>query len=526
LDLRRVELARENGATRAYLAGEADPVEEVLQLTGRHGADATIITATSGESGIVQQAMEITRKKGKVVVVGAVGLGLERSPFYEKEIDFLISCSYGPGRYDEVYEERGLDYPYSYVRWTENRNMSEYLRLVAEGGVRIGPVLEREYDIDQAVSAYEELKTGASKPLGVLLRYPGAEGLRADNAVLASRVRLRSVPAGGRIRVAVVGAGAFAKNVHLPNLKGMSDRYQIRAVVSATGSNAKSTAQQFGAEYAGTSYEEILADPEVEAVILCTHHHLHARQTVDALKAGKHVYCEKPLAMNEEELAQILGFYGLTVESAMEIPDGHLSLQPVLMVGYNRRFSPAIGKIREILRDRSNPLMSLYRVNAGYIPPGDWVQGPECGGRILGEMCHMFDLFGFLTGAPARAVSVEPMGSKMEQLSARDNLCATVRYEDGSVCTLLYYSLGAPGLGKEYLEVHTDGKSMVVDDFRSMRVFGSPIGGWKGITADKGHVKALEAFAEALKGGRGWPIPLRSLVDSARVTFTVDSAVK
>ncbi len=524
LDARRVALAHQLGADHAFVSTDVDVLNEVRHLTDSHGVDATIITAASRSDAIVQQAMEITRKKGRVVVVGDVGLGLRRSPFYEKEIDFLISCSYGPGRYDERYEEEGLDYPYAYVRWTENRNMQEYLRLVAEGKVKVEPILEREYDIAQASQAYEELRTAAAKPLGVLLRYP-LDDQQAQVAKLATRVVLRSKPVSGKINIAVIGVGDFAKSVHLPNLQQLSNLYHIRAIVSATGSNAKATAQQFGADYASTKYEDVLNDPDVDAVLICTRHHLHAQQTIAALKAGKHVYSEKPLALNEQELNEILACYGLSLADFDENNPQSVThnLQPILMVGFNRRFSPAAQHMRELVSQRQNPLMMLYRVNAGYLPPDHWVHGPEGGGRIVGEMCHMFDLFNFLVDAPIGAVRVESLGPRTEHVLSSDNVNAMVRYADGSVCTLFYTAMGASSLVKEYLEVHMDGKSILLEDFKVLRVYGSGYRGWRGMVADKGHKLALEVFARCLNSGKGWPICLDSLVSSSLISFAVSS---
>jgi len=423
LDARRVAMAQRLGADKAFVSSEVDVPNEVRHLTNGHGVDATIITAASRSDAIVQQAMEITRKKGRVVVVGDVGLGLKRSPFYEKEIDFLISCSYGPGRYDERYEERGLDYPYAYVRWTENRNMQEYLRLVAEGKVQVAPILEREYDIADAPRAYEELRTATEKPLGVLLRYPITRPQeQADK--LATKVVLRSRPAGGKINIAVVGAGSFAKSMHLPNLQRLSHLYHIRAIVSATGSNAEVTAQRFGADYASTNYEDVLNDPDVDVMLICTRHNLHARQAIQAIRAGKAVFLEKPMALNQAELNELV-----TVLKDTGVP---------FTVGFNRRFSPAAIRAKELIEQRTNPLIVVYRVNAGYIPLDNWVHGEEGGGRIIGEACHMFDLFNYFTGAEVESIEVSAISPATEHISSRDNFVATLKYTDGSVCTLIY----------------------------------------------------------------------------------------
>ncbi len=506
LDARRVALARKLGADHAFHPAEVELATEIRHLTGDHGVDATIITAASSSDAIVQQAMEITRKKGRVVVVGAVGLGLKRSPFYEKEIDFLISCSYGPGRYDQAYEEKGVDYPYAYVRWTENRNMAEYLRLVAEGRVRLDEILEREYDLAQAPEAYAALQTSSERPLGVLLRYP----VHTDEAIaskLETKTVLRDRPVNGKVRIAVIGAGNFAKSVHLPNLQKLSDLYHLRAIVSSTGTNALATAQQFGADYATTSYEDVLADPDVDAVLICTRHHLHAQQAMAAARAGKAIFLEKPMALNQAELDELA-----TVLQQTGVP---------FMVGFNRRFSPAAQRAKEIIADRQNPMMILYRMNAGYLPPDHWTQTEEGGGRIIGEACHIFDLFQYLVDAPMVEVSATAIAPKTEHVLAGDNVSATLRYEDGSVATLFYTALGAPCLSKEYMELYVDGKVLILDDYKRLTVHGIGLKGWESTIQDKGHYRELFIFAHYVHQSSlsDLPIPLRDLIETTIVSL-------
>jgi len=506
LDGRRAALARKLGADHAFNPAEVDVRNEVRHLTGDHGADATIITAASSSDAVVQQAMEITRKKGRVVVVGAVGLGLKRSPFYEKEIDFLISCSYGPGRYDERYEGKGVDYPYAYVRWTENRNMQEYLRLVAEGKVRLDAILEREYDLAQAPQAYEELRSASPKPLGVLLRYP-VNGSDTGEGKLETKTILRSRAVSGKIRIAVVGAGNFAKAVHLPNLQKLSDLYHIRAIVSGTGINALATAQQFGADYASTNYEDVLNDPEVDAVMICTRHNLHAQQAIQAAKAGKAIFLEKPMALNQAELDKLVA-----VLQETGVP---------FMVGFNRRFSPAARRAKEIIAGRQNPLMILYRMNAGYLPPDHWTQTEEGGGRIIGEACHIFDLFQYLIDAPVVEVSATAINPQSEHVLAGDNVSVTLRYADGSVATLLYTALGSPDFSKEYMELYVDGKVLVLDDYRALRVYGAAMKGWVTSVQDKGHLEELRSFAACLLSPEVRFTVLKSTSEITRASFLV-----
>lgn len=505
LDPRRVEIAIKNGLDFGYVGNEVNIENEIRHLTEDHGVDATIITASSESDSIVQQAMEITRKKGRVVVVGAVGLGLKRAPFYEKEIDFLISCSYGPGRYDENYEQKGLDYPYAYVRWTEKRNMEAYLQLIAEGKVRLQDIFEREYPIEEASSAYGALMTDEEKPLAVLLNYD----LREENLSkkLETKVEFNFHKKTGLINVALIGAGNFAKAVHLPNIKRLSDYYHLRAIVSGTGSNARITAERFGADYASTDYEQVLADETIDMVMICTRHNLHAPMAIKAAKAGKAIFLEKPMALNHSELDDLVN-----VLEDTKVP---------FMVGFNRRFSPAMIRAKEILQGRQNPVMIYYRMNAGYIPKEHWTQTEEGGGRIIGEACHIFDLFQYLVDAPAVEINSNAINPKNGYLLAEDNTTNTILFADGSLATLLYTAQGSSDFGKEYMELFTDGKVLVMDDYKTMRVYGSRCRGWKSAVQDKGHRKELLIFAKYIVGEVVEPIQFSELISSAKISFMI-----
>lgn len=511
VDARRVALAKELGADHAFVAGAVDGAAEVRIRSNGHGADAVIITASSSSDAIAQQAMEIARKKGRVVVVGAVGLGLQRSPFYEKELDFLISCSYGPGRYDGAYEEQGVDYPYAFVRWTENRNMVEYLRLVASGQVQLDAILEREYPLADATQAYEALQSASEKPLAVLLRYPqDGDAMRA--AKLTTKVDLTRSKTSGKIRIAVIGAGSFAKGMHLPNLRQLADHYHIRTIMSGTGSNAKASGAQFGADYVSSSYEDVLNDPDVDAVLIATRHHLHAQQAIAAARAGKAILLEKPMALYEQELNELV-----SVLEETGVP---------FLVGFNRRFSPAAQKIIQAMQTRQGPLMINYRVNAGAMPLEHWTQGPEGGGRLIGEACHMVDFFqALVAGAEPVEMCALMVQAHDEALLGSDNFSLSIRYADGSVASLFYTALGAPTLGKEYVEVFGDNKAFVVDDFKSLRGHGVAGYDWSAPIADKGHLAELQAFARYLRGETEAPIPLAEMVASTRLTFTAAGAI-
>jgi threonine dehydrogenase-like Zn-dependent dehydrogenase len=352
LDTERIRLAVENGLDFGISPVEEDFVDRVYKLTDGFGADAVIVTAASSSNEVISQAMKACRKKGRVVLVGDVGLDLKRSDLYSKEIDFLISCSYGPGRYDPTYEEGGQDYPLPYVRWTENRNMEEYLRLLAEGRITLSRMQPQVFPIDRAVEAFEILKGEGNKPLIALLEYPKSETALQRTITLNPPSTKK-----GRVGIAVVGAGGFAQGMHLPNLVKLRGEFDLRCVMSRTGANARAAANSYQAGYATSDYERVLDDPEVDLVLIATRHHLHGNMVLQALRAGKHVFVEKPLTIFADELTSIEDFYR-----------DHQN-PPLLMTGFNRRFSPAMAAIRKVLAARTTPLIVNYRMNAGYIPP-------------------------------------------------------------------------------------------------------------------------------------------------------------
>lgn len=502
LDAERVAQAVAHGAEDAT----GDFAERCRSLTGGFGADAVIVTAATASSEPMHDAAQACRRKGRVVIVGDVGLDLRRGDLYAKELDVVMSTSYGPGRYDDVYELEGRDYPIGYVRWTENRNMAEYLRLLADGAVRLGDLTRRTFAVDDAQQAYESLK-GADKPLLALLEYPE----RDDAATRTVRLR-RLAPRPGVVRVALVGAGGFAQGSHVPNLLKLRDRFELRAVVSRTGSTAKAVADRAEAAYATTDLEEVLADGDIDLVLISTRHDLHAEQTLRALTAGKHVFVEKPTALNEAELSQIEAFYADR--------DG-----PLLMTGFNRRFSPAAVHARAALAVRTTPLVAEYRMNAGYIPLDHWVHGPEGGGRNIGEACHVYDLFDSLVGdVEVESVTARGIRADGTRLAANDNFVATVAYADGSVCTLTYTALGNRDHPKERMEVFADGMVIALDDYKTLSVAGRG-SGWRGTTQQKGHVEELEALARALRDGGAWPISLDEQLRAMRIAFAVEAQI-
>ena len=519
-DAQRVATARKNGMDFGLVPSEADTVERVLKLTDGMGADGVIITAATSSNSVIHEAMNATRRKGRVVLVGDVGLDLKREDFYKKELDFLISCSYGPGRYDPLYEEGGADYPLPYVRWTENRNMAAYLDLLASGKVRLAGLGGTSFPIDQAKNAYDALQgigIEGEKPLYALLDYPQRKG--DDNRIVSY---LNDGKAKGKgkssdiIQVALVGASSFALGVHLPNMAKMKDRLALRAVMSRTGTNARAVAMQYEADYCTTDFDEVLNDQAIDLVLIANRHNLHGAMTLKALKAGKAVFVEKPLAITAAELDSIEGFYSSKKGD-----------KPLLMVGYNRRFAPAVVTVRDWLSDRTTPLMMNYRMNGGYIAPDHWIQGEEGGGRNLGEACHIYDLFSYLTN-DSEVISVEAAAITPASPNwlRNDNFSATIRYSDGSVASLIYCAMGHGSCPKERLEVIADGKNIVMDDFRSVTQFASrsKTRSWK--IVDKGQYHELAAVAAAMERGDQCVIPLKSLFATSRVALEVEALIR
>jgi predicted dehydrogenase/threonine dehydrogenase-like Zn-dependent dehydrogenase len=510
LDSKRIRQAQENGMDIGVDPNLESYIERVLKYTDGFGADCVLITAATASNLVISEAMQACRKKGRVVLVGDVGLDLNRADFYKKELDFLVSTSYGPGRYDPAYEEGGQDYPLPYVRWTENRNMQAYLDLLASCKVKLDGFYQAPYAIDRANEAYDSLKVQGDKPLMVLLQYP------SRREALMRRVAMKStvVKKANKIRVAIAGASSFVQGMHLPNMVILRNDYELRAIMSRTGANARGVATQYQAVYCTTDYEEVLRDDQIDLVIITTRHDLHGQMALQALRAGKHAFVEKPLTLKVDELAEIEQFY-------VEKPDG-----PLLMVGFNRRFAPAMQTIRQILRPRTTPIIANYRMNAGFIPPEHWVHGLEGGGRNIGEACHIYDLFNSLCGGSkevsVNAYSIDPVS---KQWNKNDNFVATIKYADGSVCTLTYTALGDKSYPKEKLEIFADGKVIVMDDYKTVTVHGGKHKGWSDKTAQKGQLQELQVLADTLLRGKPWPISLSEQIQATRISLEVERQI-
>jgi predicted dehydrogenase len=495
-DERRRTLASALGCDAVAPPG-AEAVEAMASLSRGLGADAVLLCAATDSDGPVELAGELARDRAKVVAVGAVGTRLPRRPYFDKELVFLQSRSYGPGRYDPTYEERGVDYPVGHVRWTEQRNLESFLEAVASRRVSVTPLVTHRFHIERAEEAYRLITGETGEPfLGVVLTYAGA--CAAETSVV---VEDRAPPASSEPGVALVGAGAFMSGTLGPAL-AKTRGVRLVSVSSARGASARHLAETLGAAVTTTDVASQLADPSVAAVVIGTRHHLHAAQTVQALEAGKHVFVEKPLAITRDQLAG--------VELA------HARGGRVLMAGFNRRFAPLVTELKQRLGSRG-PLAMQYRVNAGTLPAGSWIRDPEVGGgRIVGEACHFVDLMSHLCGALPVRVFAERVGA------GEEDVAATLRFTDGSVGTLVYTAEGDPSAPKESLEVLGGGAVARLDDFRALAL---SRGGKKHrsttLWPDKGHAACIGAFVEAVRSGGPSPIPFESLVATTRATFAL-----
>jgi len=499
VDPGRLELAKTFGADMVASAGLLP--EAAAAFTRRHGVDAVLITASTTENGPVEIAGEISRKKGRVVVVGAVGMTLPREPYYKKELDLRFSTSYGPGRYDGQYEEKGHDYPYGYVRWTEQRNMEAFLTLIQQGKVNVKRLITHRYAIDRASEAYEMMTGGQESYLGILITYP-------EDAVPAARrvVMVRSRPSSGGINLALIGAGHHVKDKLLPPLSSMNE-VRIHAICTNTGAHAKALAEKTGAAYCTTDYREVLGDDSVNAVVIGTRHDLHGPLVLASLVAGKHVFMEKPLCLTEEELEQIAGLYAAKAEEGLH-----------LMVGFNRRFSPHAAQAKAFFQDRRNPLVMAYRVNAGALPPEHWTQDPDVGGgRIVGEACHFVDYLQFLCGAPPVSVHARRIGAHDSGITDDQSLLS-LSFRDGSIGTVIYTAGGEGGVAKERLEAFGDGKALIMDDFTRTEFYA---GGRKRAFTTRGRDKGFQAemarLVQSLVEGKESAIPFDEIYATTRV---------
>jgi predicted dehydrogenase/threonine dehydrogenase-like Zn-dependent dehydrogenase len=509
IDASRADLAHGMGV-EATTSSTQEFRDLCLEYSRGLGVDSVLITAETPSSDPVNLAGSIARDRAIVVAVGTVGMDIERKIYYEKELDFRVSRSYGPGRYDAAYEQKGRDYPIGYVRWTETRNMEAFLHLLAERKINVGPLITHRFPIERAQKAYELIAVNSREPfLGVVIQYSDAGNNSQSLALVPSSSRPSRFSGAAGVSVGVLGAGIYATGTLIPALKKSSNTTLI-GVCAATGSHAQSVAKKFGFRYCTTDDGQLLRDPAINTVVIATRHHLHTAQVVAALAAKKHVFCEKPLCLSEDELRTIVRAY-------VGIPSAQ---RPALMVGFNRRFAPMIARLKLFLAPISEPLALYYRINAGYLPPDHWANDREQGGgRILGEVCHFVDLLMFLAGSPIIEVQTRELGDAGRY--SRDNVILSLRFANGSEGTISYLANGDRSFSKERIEVFGGGAAAVLEDFRRLDLVRN---GRKEIThsrwrQDKGHHAEWSAFTKCIQQQTQAPVRFEDIVGSTLATL-------
>ncbi len=508
-DKDKLALARQFGAEVVDLSQGQDPVKAAEVYSRGRGVDAVIVTAATASSEPIHQAALMCRKRGRIVLVGVTGLELSREDFFKKELTFQVSASYGPGRYDPNYEEKGQDYPVGFVRWTEQRNFEAVLDMLAEGRLDVQPLITHRFSISDAEKAYE-LVGGSGPSLGILLTYPGMTITPASRTVTLRSDDQKSSSAitTGKSVVSFIGSGNYASAVLIPAFKEAGAR--LRCVASSAGVSGVHAGRKFGFEQTTTDTNQLLSDSSCNAVVITTQHDSHARFVLQALRANKHVFVEKPLCLTEAELAEI--------ETTCAASGSQSSGSSILMVGFNRRFAPQVQKIKQLLSGISLPKSFVMTVNAGSIPADHWTQDNQVGGgRILGEACHFIDLLRFLAGAPITSWQ----NNRMESVT-KDTVTLQLGFADGSIGTIHYFANGSKSFPKERLEVFAAGRVLQLDNFRRLTGFG-----WPGFTKmnlwrqDKGQRSCAKAFIDAVEGRGPIPIPVDEVFEVSRVSIAL-----
>ena len=511
IDEKKVERVKEFGCYG--VSAGPDMEKTILNLTGGYGADKVLLCAATKSNEPIETVPAITRQKGVLVVVGDVSMDIPRRDYYDKEIDIRISRSYGPGRYDSSYEEGGLDYPYAYVRWTENRNMGAVLDLAARQRLDLKSLITHRFSIDEATKAYELIEGKVKESfLGLVIRY--CEDIPKSEVPAA--VQYQAAPkAAGELNFGVIGAGNFAKAFLLPAFSGQPG-VRFRSICTASGVSAASVAQKYNAELATAKPEEILNNSELDGIIIATRHDSHAKYVLQGLTAGKAVYVEKPLAVTLPELESIKDLY------QQQETQGK---RPFLMVGYNRRFSPLAVLLKEVLSATNAPLAVTYRVNAGFVPSTEWVQDPTVGGgRIIGECGHFVDFLSYLTDRPLVNISASALRKHEERV--QDVVSLNLQYADGSIGTIHYFANGHPSLPKEYVEVFAEGISAQLHNFRSLKVYGAKVNGKTSyLNQVKGFEEEARSVVDALRQGLPAPIPFQQLYLTSKATILAEQAI-
>ncbi|MEL6962887.1 MAG: bi-domain-containing oxidoreductase [Pseudomonadota bacterium] len=520
LDPRKLELARRFGAETVDISAGEDPLAAAAAFTKGRGIDGVIITASTRSNEPVSQGARMCRKRGRIILIGVVGPEISRADFYEKELSFQVSCSYGPGRYDAAYEQKGQDYPFGFVRWTEKRNFEAFLDCLAAGTIDITPLISHRFEIEDAAKAYDVLN-GKGPYEGLMLNYANASTLK--DGVLTRQVSLgpsspgQSSASGGKAVLAVIGAGNYAGRKLIPAF--VKTPALRRTIVSQRGVTASHFGKKFGFETASSDVGSAIDDPAVNAIVIATRHDSHADLVCKALRAGKHVFVEKPLALTEGELAEIETCY------QAQVATGH---QRHLMVGFNRRFAPHLVKIKSLLASVQAPKTMIMTVNAGAIPANHWTQDRTVGGgRIIGEGCHWFDLMRHLAGAPIISIQARSVGGDHAGGTPEDKATITLSFADGSIGTLHYFANGAKSFPKERLDVFAEGRILQFENFRKVTGYGWP--GFRKLSSwsqDRGQDGCVSAFINSVERGGPSPIPFAELMDVSRAVIEADRLLR
>lgn len=501
-DEEKVQLAREKNIIGINPTKGTDPVKYVLEETASYGADAILITASTKTDEVIHQAAEMSRKKGRIVLVGVIGLGLRRDDFYKKELSYQVSCSYGPGRYDDDYENRGIDYPLPFVRWTEKRNFETVLQAIAMGRIDVKSLITEEVKLDNYKEIYGDMRKHGS--IASIIKYPSDSKMRTVVEVTSLNFT------GTKGQIGIIGAGNFTSATMLPALT--KSKACIRYIASAQGLSAKILAKKVGAKRATSDYHEILKDDVVDLVMITTRHNLHAPMVLDALYAGKHVFVEKPLCLNQKELGEIVTAYQMAQKNGV-----------TLTVGFNRRFSSFAVKMKELAGKGVKNIIAT--MNAGFIPSEVWVHDLKTGGgRIIGEACHFIDLCSFLTDSIVTSVCMNAMGENPEENT--DNASILLRYKDGSNAVINYFANGSKSYSKERVEIYTQEKTLVLDNWRELKGYGC-----KGFTKmkksmDKGHTTQFSLLNERILRGGEALIPFCSIINTTKASFACIESLK
>lgn len=510
-DESKLEIARSFGAMTVNLSQGEDAVKIAMAFSRGRGVDGVIITASANSNEPIQQSAHMCRKRGRIVLIGVVGLDLNRADFFEKELTFQVSCSYGPGRYDSNYEEGGNDYPVGFVRWTEQRNFEAVLDMLSSGQVKTDELQSAAFDIDNAGDAYDLLISDRSV-LGVLISYPDSCADKESRREKLSDVSGTGEGRGAQGIVGAIGAGNYAGRVLLPSFSKAGAH--LHTIVSSQGVSGSHVGRKLGFGISSTDTSDLFGNTDIDTIVVATQHDSHARFTVDALDAGKHVFIEKPLALSMDDLDAIDNAY----RAAWGRGDN-----PLLMVGFNRRFAPLMLKLKTKIAMSSEPISLIYTCNAGGIDADSWVQDPERGGgRIVGEACHFIDVARFLANSRIEKVTVMTMTDGSVTRDCRDTATISIGFENGSLAVVNYFSNGHRSYPKERVEVYQAGNVMIMENFRALRLYGSSSSTTRSLRADRGQIQCVKAFVDAVRGETATPIPYEELMEVSRAA--VDAA--